>query len=57
MNFIDNFQELKNMLLETKLNHLYLISLTKIYEQIDWNADIKNSGIITQGNFQWDKWS
>jgi hypothetical protein len=30
-----------------------LFNLTKIYEQIDWNADIKNSGIITQGNFQW----
>ena len=30
-----------------------LFNLTKIYQQIDWNADLKNSGIITQGNFQW----
>jgi len=30
-----------------------LFNLTKIYEQIDWNADIKNTNIITQGNFQW----
>ena len=30
-----------------------LFNLTKIYEQIDWNADVKNSGLVTQGNFQW----
>ena len=30
-----------------------LFNLTKIYEQIDWNADINNSNVITQGNFQW----
>jgi len=30
-----------------------LFNLTKIYEQVDWNADLKNSSIITQGNFQW----
>ncbi len=30
-----------------------LFNLTKIYQQVDWNADLKNSGIITQGNFQW----
>ena len=30
-----------------------LFNLTKIYEQIDWNEDIKNTSIITQGNFQW----
>jgi len=30
-----------------------LFNLTKIYEQIDWNSDINNSNIITQGNFQW----
>ena len=30
-----------------------LFNLTKIYEQIDWNEDIKNSAIITQGSFQW----
>jgi hypothetical protein len=30
-----------------------LFNLTKIYEQIDWNADLRSSGIITRGNFQW----
>tara|TARA_R110000803_G_scaffold131936_3_gene199170 strand:+ start:837 stop:3053 length:2217 start_codon:yes stop_codon:yes gene_type:complete len=30
-----------------------LFNLTKIYQQIDWNADLRNSGIITQGNFHW----
>ena len=30
-----------------------LFNLTKIYEQIDWNADSKYSSMITQGNFQW----
>jgi len=30
-----------------------LFNLTKIYEQIDWNADLKNSNVITQGNFYW----
>jgi len=30
-----------------------LFNLTKIYEQIDWNEDIKNTNIITQGSFQW----
>ena len=30
-----------------------LFNLTKIYEQIDWNADIKRSSVITQGSFQW----
>ena len=30
-----------------------LFNLTKIYQQVDWNADLKNSGIITQGGFQW----
>ena len=30
-----------------------LFNLTKIYEQIDWNSDINNSNVITQGNFQW----
>ena len=29
-----------------------LFNLTKIYEQIDWNAETKDS-LITQGNFQW----
>jgi len=30
-----------------------LFNLTKIYQQIDWNADIKHSHVITQGSFQW----
>ena len=30
-----------------------LFNLTKLYQQIDWNADIKNSHVITQGSFQW----
>ena len=30
-----------------------LFNLTKIYEQIDYNEDLKHSTIITQGNFQW----
>ncbi len=29
-----------------------LFNLTKIYEQIDWNAETKDS-LVTQGNFQW----
>jgi len=28
--------------------------LTKIYEQIDFNEDVKNSINVTQGNFQWE---
>ena len=30
-----------------------LFNLTKLYQQIDWNADIKHSSVITQGSFQW----
>ena len=30
-----------------------LFNLTKIYQQIDWNSDISNSNVITQGSFQW----
>ena len=30
-----------------------LFNLTKIYQQVDWNADIKHSHVITQGSFQW----
>ena len=32
-----------------------LFNLTKIYQQIDYNEDLKNTGVVTQGNFQWDK--
>ena len=30
-----------------------LFNLTKIYQQIDYNEDLKYSGVVTQGNFQW----
>jgi hypothetical protein len=30
-----------------------LFNLTKIYEQIDYNEEIKMSGVVTQGSFQW----
>jgi hypothetical protein len=32
-----------------------LFNLTKIYEQIDFNEDLKNSINVTQGSFQWEK--
>ena len=32
---------------------LSLFNLTKIYEQIDYNEDVKNKTLVTQGNFQW----
>jgi hypothetical protein len=31
-----------------------LFNLTKIYEQIDYNADLRYSAVLTRGNFQWD---
>ena len=31
-----------------------LFNLTKIYEQIDFNEDLKNSIGVTKGSFQWD---
>lgn len=31
-----------------------LFNLTKIYEQIDYNDDLRNTNVITQGNFQWE---
>ena len=36
---------------ETKAS---LFNLTKIYEQIDFNEDLKHSAVLTQGNFQWE---
>ena len=30
-----------------------LFNLAKIYEQIDYNQDLRNSNTVTQGNFQW----
>ena len=32
---------------------LSLFNLTKLYEQIDYNEDIKNKVLVTQGNFKW----
>jgi hypothetical protein len=31
-----------------------LFNLTKIYEQIDYNDDLKNSNVLTRGSFQWE---
>jgi len=31
-----------------------LFNLTKIYEQIDYNADLRNSSVVTTGTFQWE---
>ena len=30
-----------------------IFNLAKIYEQIDYNQDLRNTNTITQGNFQW----
>jgi hypothetical protein len=32
---------------------LSLFNLTKIYEQIDYNEDMRNKTLVTKGNFQW----
>jgi hypothetical protein len=32
-----------------------LFNLTKIYEQIDYNEDLRNTNILTKGSFQWEK--
>ena len=31
-----------------------LFNLTKIYQQVDYNEDLKNTSVVTQGNFQWE---
>ena len=31
-----------------------LFNLTRIYEQIDYNEDLRNTNIITRGSFQWE---
>ena len=31
-----------------------LFNLSKIYEQIDYNEDLRNTNVVTQGNFQWE---
>jgi hypothetical protein len=31
-----------------------LFNLTKIYEQIDYNDDLRNTNVLTRGSFQWE---
>ena len=31
-----------------------LFNLTKIYEQIDYNEDLRNTSVVTQGSFNWE---
>ena len=31
-----------------------LFNLAKIYEQIDYNADLRNTSVVTTGSFQWE---
>jgi hypothetical protein len=31
-----------------------LFNLAKIYQQIDYNQDLRNTNILTKGNFQWE---
>jgi hypothetical protein len=31
-----------------------IFNLTKIYEQIDYNADVERQGLVTRGSFQWE---
>jgi hypothetical protein len=31
-----------------------LFNLTKIYQQIDFNEDVKNKSLVTRGSFQWE---
>ena len=31
-----------------------IFNLAKIYEQVDYNSDLKNSSVITKGSFQWE---
>ena len=31
-----------------------IFNLAKIYEQIDYNEDLRNTNVITTGNFQWE---
>jgi hypothetical protein len=50
--FYRQFPRTESMRLGMRQNNLYLI-LTKIYEQIDYNADVSNHMQVTQGSFQW----
>jgi len=31
-----------------------IFNLTKIYDQVDYNGDVRSQGLITKGNFQWE---
>jgi len=31
-----------------------LFNLTKLYEQIDYNEDLRNTNVVTQGSFHWE---
>ena len=31
-----------------------LFNLTKIYQQVDYNEDLRNSSVVTQGSFHWE---
>jgi hypothetical protein len=31
-----------------------LFNLTKIYEQVDYNEDLRNTNVLTKGSFQWE---
>ena len=31
-----------------------IFNLTKIYEQVDYNADLRNTNTVTRGSFQWE---
>lgn len=31
-----------------------LFNLTKIYEQVDYNEEVKNKSLVTRGSFQWE---
>ena len=31
-----------------------LFNLTKIYEQVDYNQDLRNTAVVTKGSFQWE---
>jgi hypothetical protein len=52
MSTLDSFQEQKITHLDEAKQSLF--NLTKIYEQIDYNEDLRNTNVVTKGNFQWE---
>ena len=52
MNFTDSFLEQNHTHLEMKVNHHYL-TLTKIYQQIDYNDSLIMEHHVTRGRFYW----